>query len=117
MKLNLLEGFGSWINKNMNIGLSDFADMGNTMLTNIKLTPDGSDKEVTYSRPTMFSVKSNADGTIFKLCDISSKSDNVKRPENPHSPISDAPGATYTLDKDAYEKLLLFPKTQQPMGL
>ena len=97
----------------MNVDLGDFAEIGDVILTKKQLEPSFGDKDDSdeYAQPTIFKVHANKEQTVFKLV-AQGEPDPLDKGKAafPHSSSTDKHGKVYTLDKEEYEKLQLFPK-------
>lgn len=109
----LKEGFSNWLDKQFNFDAGDMSQQGTITLANIKMTPDGGDEPIEYKTLTQFQVWSNPDNTVFKLKDVNGIDKGSDRASNPYTTVSSNAGRTFTLTKDQYEKLLMFPKQPQ----
>lgn len=116
---NLLEGFANWMRQQFNIDLKDMSEVGDIVLANVKMTPDNGNKPIEYKNATKFKVWSNEDGTVFKIQDTSYPDEN--QPNKADFPsVSQSPyaGKIFTLSRDQYEKLNMFPKSpDQNIGM
>lgn len=120
MKRKIIESFGDWLSRNLNVKIDNFSEIGNIILANIKMVPDDGTEPVEYPQTTIFQVAKVDDGKYYKLKDIGYEDKNNKDlAAVPHYIKSPNAGRTYTLSKEQFEKVMMFrapsPQQQMPM--
>jgi len=141
MRVNLLEGFGrwledqappiekdeeeepkgqdfdTWLKQNLNFDLKRFAELGDLQLTKTKFkTVDGED--VPVEGMVKFRVRALDDeGNVYELEDAGESDPNDPTiPDEPYGRASPHAGKKYKITKQEYQRLCLFPSQAQMAG-